>query len=50
MKTAQRPFSRVSRARVIGHAVTYRHPTKGLRTRRLTPQLAIALMTATTPA
>lgn len=43
-KRVKTAFARVgNKASLILGMVSYRHPTKGLRTRRLTPQLAIGL-------
>lgn len=46
-KRVKKPFAHViNRVTVILGLISYRHPTKGLRTRRLTPPLAIGLLTA----
>lgn len=42
-KGSRPAFSRVKRVSVIGKAISYRHPTKGLRFRRATPQLFLAV-------
>lgn len=42
-KSDPHAFSRIKRATVIGRAVSYVHPTKGLRFRRATPQLFLAV-------
>jgi len=43
-KTVGVPFGRAFGMTAIGSAVSYRHPTKGLRFRRLTPQLFAGLI------
>lgn len=45
-KHVKSPFARIVGHTFIGAAVSYRHPTKGLRFRRATPRLLLGLLSA----